>query len=83
MNELYDLDADIGETKNVYNQHPDVVANLNAKAEACRQDIGDSALGIEGANIRPAGRVENPVTLTDLDPEHPYMIAMYDLKERG
>jgi arylsulfatase A len=83
LNELYDLDADIGETKNVYNQHPDVVANLNAKAEACRQDIGDSALGIEGANIRPAGRVENPVTLTDLDPEHPYMIAMYDLKERG
>ncbi len=46
-------------------------------------DIGDSAVGIEGENIRPAGRVDNPDTLTRYDPEHPYMIAMYDLEERG
>ena len=83
LEELYDLQADIGETENVYHQHPDVVADLLAKAEACREDIGDSAVGIEGRNIRPAGRVDNPDTLTHYDPEHPYMIAMYDLKERG
>jgi arylsulfatase A len=81
--ELYDLQSDIGETHDVYAEHPDIVAALSAQAEACRRDIGDSALGIEGENVRPAGRVEDPDTLTHLDADHPYMIAMYDLKERG
>jgi arylsulfatase A len=83
IQELYDLEKDIGETTNVYEQHPDVVADLMAKAEACRKDIGDSALDIEGENIRPIGQVDDPDTLTHLDADHPYMIAMYDLKERG
>jgi arylsulfatase A len=83
LKELYDLEADIGETKNVYDENPEIVASLLEKAEACRKDLGDSATGVEGENIRPAGRVETPDTLTHLDPEHPYMIAMYDLKERG
>jgi len=83
LQELYDLEADIGETNNVYDQNPDIVKALSAKAEACRKDIGDSAVGIEGENVRPAGRVDDPNTLTHLDPDHPYMIAMYDLKERG
>jgi arylsulfatase A-like enzyme len=83
LKELYDLELDIGETTNVYDQHLDVVAALSEKAEACRKDIGDSAVGIEGENVRPVGRVDNPDTLTHHDPEHPYMIAMYDLKERG
>ena len=54
-----------------------------AKIDACRKDIGDEAAGITGENIRPAGRVENPETLTHLSHDHPYMIAIYDLKERG
>ncbi|MCZ6636463.1 MAG: sulfatase [bacterium] len=83
IQELYDLEADIGETNNLYNQHPDVVQDLTAKIDACRKDIGDDAAGIQGENIRPAGRVENPDTLTHLDLDHPYMIAIYDLKERG
>ena len=83
LQELYDLESDIGETKNLYDQNPDVVQALLAKADTCRKDIGDSTVSIEGKNIRPAGRVENPDTLTHLDPNHPYMIAMYDLKERG
>ncbi len=83
IKELYDLDSDIGETTNVYERHPDVVVDLMAKAEACRKDIGDSALDIEGENIRPIGQVDDPDTLTHLDTNHPYMIAMYDLKERG
>jgi arylsulfatase A len=80
---LYNLDTDVGETTNLYDQHPDIVQNLKAKIDACRQDIGDDAADIKGQNIRPAGRVENPDTLTHLDPDHPYMVAMYDLKERG
>jgi arylsulfatase A-like enzyme len=83
VQELYDLETDIGETTNVYDLHPDVVSDLGEKADACRIDIGDSALDIDGENVRPAGRVNDPDTLTHLDPEHPYMIAMYDLKERG
>lgn len=83
IQELYDLENDIGETQNVYDQHPDIVQSLMKKVEACRQDIGDEAVGIEGQNTRPIGRVDNPDTLTHYDPEHPYFIAMYDLKERG
>ncbi len=83
VQELYDLAADIGETNNVYAQHPEIVQDLLEKVDACRRDIGDEATGVEGENIRPVGRVENPETLTHLDAQHPYMIAMYDLKERG
>lgn len=83
MRALYDLEADIGETQNVYDQHPEVVAKLEAKLEACRQDLGDAVTGVSGQNLRPVGRVENPQTLTRFDPDHPYMIAMYDLKDRG
>ena len=83
LQELYDLEVDIGETENLYDQHPDVVSDLLAKATACGKDIGDTGAGVGGENIRPAGRVDNPDTLTHLDPDHPYMIGMYDLKERG
>lgn len=83
MKALYDLEADIGETNNVWDSHPEIVADLMAKIEACRTDLGDEAQGIVGQNIRPVGHVANPDTLTHYDPEHPYMIAMYDMKDRG
>ena len=80
---LYDLASDIGETTNVIDSRPDVVAELSALAEACRVDIGDEATGVVGANVRPKGRVDNPDTLTHYDPEHPYIYAEYDKSERG
>lgn len=83
VNELYDLRADIGETNNVYDQHPDVVARLTALIEACQQDLGDQVNGIQGNDVRPHGRVDNPDTLTHYDPEHPYIYAEYDKAERG
>ena len=83
IQEIYDLEADIGETNDISDQHPDIVRDLRAQIDACRKDLGDDAAGITGENIRPAGRVENPDTLTHLDRDHPYMIAIYDLKERG
>jgi arylsulfatase A-like enzyme len=76
--ELYDLEADIGEEEDVAARHGDVVGRLRALAQACREDIGDSAAGMQGANCRPVGRVENPDTLTHFDPANPYMVAMYD-----
>ena len=43
--ELYDVDADIGETKNVAAEHPEVVERLLALAEQARGDLGDSLTG--------------------------------------
>jgi arylsulfatase A len=83
MCELYDLDADPGETTDLAEQRPDIVAELTDVADAARQDLGDEATGVEAHDVRPIGRVESPDTLTHYDPDHPYIIAMYDLKDRG
>lgn len=78
---LYNLRDDIGETTNVYDQHPELVAEMEAKAQRLREDIGDSATGVEGENRRPKGVVENPSTLTVYREDHPYMVAEYDLAD--
>jgi len=83
VDELYDLEADIGETTNLYDQNPEVVRELKAKIQACGEDVGDAAAGMTGANCRPIGQVENPDTLTHYDPDHPYIIALYDLSDAG
>jgi arylsulfatase A-like enzyme len=56
--QLYDVEADPGETKNVAGRVPLVVARLTALAEQAREDLGD--LGRPGKNQRPHGVVENP-----------------------
>lgn len=81
--ELYDLATDPGETRNVAESHPEVVRNLLARLDACREDLGDDATQVKGRNIRPQGRVKHADTLTHLDPSHPYMAAMYDLLDKG
>lgn len=81
--ELYNLREDIGETTNIYAEHPDIVARLMEKIEVCRQDMGDSVTGITGKNVRPIGRVQKPRPLTQYDENHPYIIALYDRNEIG
>jgi arylsulfatase A len=56
---LYDLENDRGETKNVAADHPDVVKRLLEFVEQAREDLGDSATGRKGANVRAAGQVES------------------------
>ena len=55
---LYDLDEDPGETKNVINEYPEVVAKLQAAAEEAREDLGDKLTKREGKNVRAPGRME-------------------------
>ena len=76
--ELYNLRQDIGETTDVSTSHPNVMGDLRERAEACREDLGDSATGAPGKNRRPCGRVGNPKPLTTYDACHPYIVAMYD-----
>ena len=57
---LYNLADDIGETNDVAQQHPDVVKDLQRLAENMKADIGS---GKAGPGVRPAGRVESPITL--------------------
>ena len=81
--ELYDLDADVGETSDVLDDHPDVAARLDALAETMRTALGDARLGRTGREVRPIGRVDDPSPLTSYDPDHPYVVAEYDLSDRG
>jgi arylsulfatase A-like enzyme len=83
INELYDLHEDIAESRNVYDDHTEVVEELTGLIEAKRRELGDRALGIEGSDVRPVGRVEDNRTLTQFDPRHPYFAAEYDLADGG
>jgi len=58
---LYDLEADIGETNNIADRHPDVVKRLLALAEKARYDLGD--VNRKGTGQRPAGWVVTPKPL--------------------
>jgi len=78
LNGLYDLETDIGEEHNVFDQHPDIVQELRAAADTMRQDLGDSLTGVSGNGCRPIGRVDNPKPLAVYNESHPYIVAAYD-----
>jgi arylsulfatase A-like enzyme len=61
---LYNLDAEIQEQTNVAQQHPDIVQKLTGLAGAMTAEIG----GRTPTARRPAGLVENPVTLYPTEP---------------
>ena len=62
---LFDLKSDIGESKNVADQHPDVVKRLLAFAEKAREELGDRLTKRKGKGVRPAGKLEpGDATLT-------------------
>lgn len=57
---LYDLDTDIGETTDLAEQNPEVVAKLMQLAEWAREDIGDH--DVFGTNARTFGAERRTLT---------------------
>lgn len=57
--ELYDLEADIGESRNLASAKPHVVNQLRAKLEEARADMGDGSHA--GPNVRMHGKAKGPL----------------------
>ncbi len=55
---LYDLEEDPAETNDLAADHPDVVARLQALAESCREDLGNSGTKRKGKNVRAPGNAD-------------------------
>lgn len=83
INELYDLDNDIGEKLNLYNNNKEIVKKLSNLADEYRKSLGDKSLNIKGNEVRAASKIDNPKPLTKFNENHPYMYAEYDKGERG
>ena len=62
--ELYNLETDIGEARNVAAEHPDIVRRLTAIAAATDADLGRDGVG---PGCRPLGRHANPAPLIAAD----------------
>jgi len=54
--ELYNLHDDIGETRDVAAENPEIVKRLEALAEQAREDMGDKLTGRVGKGTREPGR---------------------------
>jgi arylsulfatase A-like enzyme len=73
---LFDLEKDPGETENVLEQHPDVVAKIKSLADQMRAELGDSATGQTGTGVREPGRLEPGDLRFDWDPERPIDVEL-------
>ena len=56
--ELYDLSQDLGETKDLSSQNPEIMRLMNGFAENARKDLGDALTEREGSGNRKAGRIK-------------------------
>jgi arylsulfatase A-like enzyme len=55
---LFNLEEDIGESKDLSEKHPDVLADLLKEADRAREELGDLLTKKTGKGNRPAGKVE-------------------------
>ncbi|MFT7603246.1 MAG: arylsulfatase A-like enzyme [Saprospiraceae bacterium] len=56
--ELYDLENDLSETKDIATAHPDIVEKLLIHAEKARAELGDNLTQRTGSGNRPAGSLQ-------------------------
>jgi len=54
---LFDLKNDIGETTDVKDKHPGIVARIEKLADKMRAELGDSSRKITGKGVREPGRL--------------------------
>jgi arylsulfatase A len=77
-NELYDLETDIGESVDVFDEYPDVIAALHALADQCRKDLGDAYTRVDGKHCRVPGWVDDATPLTSMDMLDPLVRPLYE-----
>jgi arylsulfatase A-like enzyme len=58
--ELYDLAADLGETRNVAADNPEVLRRLMVHADRARDELGDTLTKRTGTGTREPGRLPAP-----------------------
>jgi arylsulfatase A-like enzyme len=75
---LYDLEADIGEQRNIIDQHPDIVQSMFMYVKKAQHELGDSRRRYVGTACRSAGWVANPQPLVTNDPDDPLIQSAYD-----
>ncbi len=68
--ELYDLENDISEERDIAALFPDVVHRLERLGEKARGSLGDRLTGDEGNEVRPIGRVDFDRPSSDLSLVH-------------
>ncbi len=61
--ELYDLDNDPGQKRNVAHEYPDVLARMLVYAEQAREELGDGLTHRQGSGRREPGRLPNPAAV--------------------
>jgi arylsulfatase len=77
--ELYDLAADIGESRDVAAAHPEVVRDLQELGEKARTELGDALTSRVGRSVRPPGRA---AAGPEIRISHLAVGAALDLKSR-
>ena len=55
---LFDLKNDLAQQTNLASVYPAVVERLEALADEARVELGDARLDMEGAGVRPPGRID-------------------------
>ena len=56
--ELYNLKQDVGESKDVSDQHRDIVERLEQEVAAARAELGDELTKVKGKGTREPGKAE-------------------------
>ena len=68
--ELYDLDNDMSESKDVSEMYPDVVKTLQVLGQKAREELGDRLTGTIGTGVRPIGRLDPERSQSYLEVSH-------------